>query len=134
MPTPSRPWPPMLRVGLGSRRDPSYDWSPTQIAWVAGLLEGEGYFALKNGGGKASARKSPMIRVEMSDEDVIARLAASFCRAYHEKAAPSRPSHWSAMFSTEVRGKDASEIMLLVRPYMGERRGAKIDQILAEYN
>lgn len=38
------------------------------------------------------------------------------------------------MFSTEVRGKDASEIMLLVRPYMGERRGAKIDQILAEYN
>ena len=40
-----------------------------QTAWIAGLLEGEGYF------GFSKTRRFPYVSIEMTDRDVIQRAS-----------------------------------------------------------
>lgn len=89
-----------------------------EIAWLAGLLEGEGYFHL---------RHTPKISLAMTDEDVIAKVAKLFRKKYIKirKDVPNRKD----VFRTEVFGMQALWLMKLIKPYMGSRRSAKIEEI-----
>jgi hypothetical protein len=96
----------------------------TDIAWIAGILEGEGYFGLAN-------RATVRIVVTMTDEDVIRRVAdilgAPSVRRTKEKAI------LKAVFSTAINGKRAIAWMMTVYGFMGVRRRARIRLILSTW-
>lgn len=100
-------------------------------AWLAGLLEGEACFCMRK---PRPGQKSPAIQVGMTDEDTIARVAALFKRKYREDLSPYRVNrsggNYKRVFLTAVAGQDAVAIMREVYPFMGERRRAKIREII----
>ncbi len=92
----------------------------TEIAWLAGLLEGEGCFTRNT--------SSPKIAVRMTDLDTIERVAdlmdtktiSTYVREGNRKT----------QYETTIYGQRAITIMKVVRPWMGLRRGNRIDNIL----
>jgi hypothetical protein len=96
----------------------------TDIAWLAGLIEGEGCFS-------RSKRGVPEIEIAMTDEDVIRRAAILMNSSVQKKHPPSwRTRNWSPQWRTRAYGNNAIEIMKLVRPHMGRRRTTKIDSFV----
>ena len=97
------------------------------IAWAAGLWEGEGCWSIsrKPDGSLASV----VARLSMTDADVVERFAATvgFGRV-RSKATPSgrRPvTEWSTARRESVQG-----LVRMFRPYLGERRLAKAQEVL----
>jgi len=105
---------------------------PTEISshdlhWLAGLLEGEGSF-LK---GPPSAPGLPVLSLQMTDEDVVARVASMFGRKLISWQAPN--ANWQRTFIARASGRKAVAWMVAVRPLMGHRRGLQIDEAIASY-
>lgn len=97
--------------------------SETDIAWLAGLLEGEGSFDLHRD-------RYPRIRLGMTDRDVVeraARLMGSRVRTNY------REGPYLAMWHTELSGGRAAEVMALISPYLGARRSLKVATALGHY-
>ena len=65
--------------------------SETQIAWLAGLFEGEAYFSLDKRSKKryinSTSPPAPFIKIAMVDEDIINRVAKLLNKTYFS---PSR--------------------------------------------
>jgi hypothetical protein len=63
----------------------------TDIAWIAGLLEGEGYFGIDNRSKDryevSNTPPAPFIKISMVDEDIIQRLSKLLDKSYFS---PSR--------------------------------------------
>lgn len=93
------------------------------LYWLAGLLEGEGSFI-----GPAHGGNKIRVSIGMTDEDVIARVAALLGRDY--AARPPREAHHKTNYLTSINGQQAAILMALLRPLMGERRRAAIDRAL----
>lgn len=94
-------------------------FDPFELAWLAGIIEGEGciYFVNRRGwrGG---------IRVHMTDEDVVRRcLAVTGLGFIYAGTTPAgRPAwHWNV-----TRRDDCARLLLALYPLMGKRRQAKI--------
>jgi len=67
----------------------------------------------------------------MTDKDVVERVAGLWNR---KCSCPSRrTASGKKVYVTGIVGRDARELMLALRPLMGQRRGARIDSVLAEY-
>jgi hypothetical protein len=99
------------------------------IAWLAGLLEGEGWFGRNH-------YSTPTIRVSMTDLDVIERAAALFGNAVTVLKRPPDPRHPNAKqaWSTSIYGHRAVEWMRLLHPHMGSRRSARIEELLNDWD
>ena len=107
------------------------------IAWAAGLIEGEGYLgwytALRN------TKRLPEIAVRMTDRDVVERLAALFLQwqvygpfqqsKQMRMRCPSCKPLWSAI----VRGKKAIAWLLTIYPLLGLRRRAKAHALITQW-
>ena len=91
-----------------------------EIAWLAGLLEGEGCFRLSNG-------RYPSIWLGMTDEDVV-RKAATFLQSKVYITLRKVPR--KTVFTAFISGARARDLMKELLPYMGERRSAKITEVL----
>lgn len=100
---------------------------PIVLGWLAGLLEGEGSFKWKKRPGREA---QPQISIQMCDEDVIRRLAAVWNSAVARRE--PKHSHWSPSWETSIGGRKAFLVMRAVLPIMGERRAAKIREIMEE--
>lgn len=85
--------------------------------WLMGLLEGEGSFMQ----GPPSDPTRPRISIQMTDEDIIRRVARLFDRKYH-KCKNRSPKNWQDSYAVQIRGKRAATLMRKLRPYMSERR------------
>lgn len=85
------------------------------IAWLGGLLEGEGYFVIN------SKKKYPRIGIEMTSEDVIARVAAMW---------DSRVTRHRNLYVTNVNGFRAIRWMMSLLPFLGKCRKEKIASII----
>lgn len=72
--------------------------------------------------------KQAGISVEMKDEDIIKRIADLWGVRYH--ACTPRKEHHSTTYKVHIRGERARDIMAQILPYMGQRRGEKIREIL----
>lgn len=96
--------------------------------WLAGLLEGEGSFMV----GPPSKPNLPVISVNMTDKDVVEKVAELF----GTKVLPlkKRKQKWKDNYATRVRGKKAVEIMMVLKPLMGTRRQHQIEKALASYS
>ena len=73
----------------------------------------------------------PVISVNMTDEDVVARLGRIFGRKVH--VVRPRNARWQTSYQVRVTGAGAVRLMTLLRPLMGLRRQGQIDRALACY-
>jgi hypothetical protein len=94
----------------------------SDIEWLAGLLEGEGYFGMKT-------KSNPQICLDMGDEDVVARMA----RVVRGKClGPYKPGPRSVIprYRTNVSGVKAVGLMMTLHGLMGRRRQSQIERAL----
>lgn len=99
----------------------------TDIAWLAGLLEGEGCFL----GAPPSSPNQPLITVVMTDLDVIQRVADMFGCSVVTIHTDRQNPRWKPTYKARMGGSKAVSMMHLLRPMMGARRQAQIDKAIA---
>lgn len=97
--------------------------SDLDVAWLAGLLEGEGCFWFGD-------RGRVVIRLAMTDLDVVER-AAAIMGGVIEKPRLPKEANRKIVYACRVSGDDAIAWMTRLRPMMGKRRQAKIDEVMA---
>lgn len=95
----------------------------TEIAWVAGIIEGEGTILNRDNTGIE-------VRVVMSDKDVIHRVhvvtgVGTMRGPYNWKS--SVKELWTWRVSKRV---DVTALLHSIEPWMGERRGTRIKDAL----
>jgi hypothetical protein len=98
------------------------------LAWIAGLLEGEGSFIAN----RVTRCPYPVIKVEMCEREVIER-AARLLDTRVWVVAPGTEG-WRPTYVAQIAGHRAAEWMRALRPYMGLRRTAAIDAALSAYH
>lgn len=105
-----------------------------EIGWLAGILEGEGFFGF-NGRGR-----TPTLQVSMTDEDVILKLAALIekvigkpINVYTNDRFTRLNEKWQIQFKIQINGDQARMVMLLVIGEMGYRRRQRMWQVLNGY-
>lgn len=98
--------------------------SETEIAWAAGLFEGEGCFYLRHSHGKAYLA----LTIWMKDKDVIDRFAVLFGLGPTSRTRQAKP-HWSKQWGLDIYGVRALTIAELLEPHLGDRRSAKLAAI-----
>lgn len=113
--------------GVVPTRLPASAWTPT-VAWLAGLLEGEGTFTAKAGHGSWVT-----ISVEMCDRATVARAAAMLGATAIWRDAGGSDRGWQPTFIAKISGNRARPWMATIRPLMGQRRQAAIDRALASW-
>ena len=102
------------------------------LAWAAGLYEGEGSFvAAKTSDRWGATRWYPRLTLSMTDEDVVRRFAAvmGVGQVDGPVARPNRKRIW--LFRITVSA-DALGAVERLRPWLGGRRLAQIEQVLAQ--
>jgi len=92
-----------------------------ELAWLAGLLEGEGCFHFT---------RTAYVVVSMTDQDIIER-AASFMNAKWRAVKRCQPG-CKRVYVTSICGNRALTLMRELLPYMGIRRTEKINEIFAK--
>jgi hypothetical protein len=99
----------------------------SDLHWLVGILEGEGTFVA----GSPSAPGLPLVRVSMTDRDVVDRVGSIL----HRSVTPLRPRQddYKVPYCTSVKGAPAVELMRLVEPLLGERRRGQIARVLATW-
>jgi hypothetical protein len=100
-----------------------------ELAWLAGLIEGEGCIYRKKSYRRREGATRAGITIKMTDEDVVARATGLMNVGSYQRRPPRQPEHKPAFIVT-IEGPKAEDIMRLIRPWMGERRRSKIDEVL----
>lgn len=101
---------------------PPPSWSETTIAWAAGVLEGEAYFRLK---------PSPLVRINMTDEDVVRAICQRLGMGRMSGQRPgAKPQHKPQWVWYVARRQHLVPLLRAMRPWMGKRRGERIDAML----
>lgn len=112
--------------------------SEVELAWLAGIWEGEGCWEYKKArvrsypNGKTYTHKPEMrMSIQMSDEDVVNRVAKIMdSRSVTFTHVPSKKAKgWKPLYTFSIRGKAAVLWTNLMKPYLGERRTEKIEMI-----
>jgi hypothetical protein len=100
------------------------------IAWLTGLLEGEGTFSVNR---QSAAIAYPVMKVEMCDEGVVARVARLVGAPNVWRRGAQREG-WNPTYIAAVTGPQAATWMRQLHDSMGTRRRAAIDAALAAYH
>jgi hypothetical protein len=101
--------------------------STSQVAWLAGLLEGEGTFPKAT----PAMPRRPRVGLVMTDRDIIERVCDLWgTRLYANTVKDER---YKPVFRSELVGGSAVSLMLLLRPHMSVRRQRQIDASMATY-
>ena len=94
------------------------------IIWAAGLLEGEGCFTVHS-------KTHPYLLLDMTDKDVVEKLYSifpfgNFRGPYIHHKRPEHKPRWRF----DAFGPSCYAIMVMVYPFMGNRRQEKIKQLI----
>ena len=107
--------------------------SDIEIAWIAGLLEGEGSFSFDNRGKSrynvSTAPAAPTLQISMVDEDVIQRLAKLLNKNYSEVT--RRTKTGKTVYKLNVG--DRETLMYLfprLLPHFGKRRKETVQKAI----
>lgn len=92
--------------------------------WLAGLLEGEGSFCKP----APSSKGAPFISLQMTDEDVVAKVSQIFGVKYHQTK--KKKQHHKQCFIVVKTGFEAIEIMKEIKPLMSQRRQQQIENAI----
>ncbi len=97
--------------------------TPVDIAWLAGLVEGEGNISI-NG-------QSFTIRIKMADRDVVMRAAVLLGGKLYPIRAPR--SGRKAMWLTQVKGATAAGWAMTLYPWLGRRRRHQVRAAIKDW-
>ena len=86
----------------------------TEIAWLAGLLEGEGYFHLNR-------ERYPRVVLSMTDEDVVTKAAILMKSRVHRNG---------NVYTTSISGVKAIGWVMTLYSYLHKRRKERIRKII----
>ena len=95
--------------------------SVKDIAWLAGLLEGEGCFR--------SVGNCPTIKLSMTDRDTVVRAAGLLGLTHIATVIHKNPTYKDA-WVIAANGRTAAGWMMTIWPLMGARRQEKITEML----
>jgi hypothetical protein len=101
--------------------------SVRDIAWVAGIVEGEGCL---NAGFK-HPRWSPHMAIVMTDEDVLQKLAGILSTKVTGPYKYTR--NRKPFYRVEISGRKALAWMLTLYTFFGTRRREKVREILTRF-
>lgn len=93
-----------------------------QMAWLAGVLEGEGCFAIVS--------KIPLITITMGDRDIIENVEKVMKSTSKMMEIEPKTANRKKMFRTQIYGHQVIELLPKIYEHMGERRRSKIDELL----
>jgi hypothetical protein len=102
----------------------SKNWTPQNLAWAAGLFEGEGSISVK--------AQTAQLQLSMSDEDVVRRLhlimgVGSFSGPYQDKRKPT----YKPMWTWSVGGaRKVQAVLAAFWNQLGDRRKAKAKEAI----
>jgi hypothetical protein len=102
--------------------------SSPDLDWLAGLMEGEGSFQA----GPPSSPNLPILGIEMTDEDVVRRVA-DILGVTVQTIAPRR-TRWKVTHAARIRGAKAVAWMVALYPLLGARRRAQVGRAVASYS
>lgn len=98
-----------------------------ELAWLAGLLEGEGCFSY---GRKDNC---PRIALGMTDADVVKHVAILMGGRFWGPYRKDYP-HSKLLYCTAISGYKAARLMSILLTFLSERRVASIKLALAQWN
>jgi len=98
-----------------------------EFHWLVGVLEGEGTFLR----GAPSKPGTPILRVSMTDRDVVERVAKLFGRAVLRLR--RRKPHHKLPYATTIKGAPAAQVMSAVRPHLSKTRQLQIDSAILSW-
>ena len=104
------------------------DTTKEEVAWVAGILEGEGCFDYQ----QPLRKRCPQVRVEMVDKDIVMRVqgitGGTICLFKGKQ--PNHNDSWCL----GIRRKElVIPLLNKILPYMSMRRTAKIKELLSYF-
>lgn len=104
-----------------------------RFMWAVGILEGEGCFTWSSRGKKQKARikRFPRIQLQMTDRDVVKKVADVFGRGAFN--GPYRRGGYRLNWIWAVVWNDAEKVMRQILPHMGKRRSKRIRELLRFY-
>jgi hypothetical protein len=90
-------------------------------------MEGEACFSSRSKGAP------PRVRIDMTDKDVIERVARLLDRSAQFSHPPrSQARGWKPTWRVQISGAPALDLMQTFYPLLGERRRATIERVLHE--
>ena len=98
------------------------EMTDAQVAWMAGVIEGEGTFGYRD--------RRPRISVEMTDRDVLDRLHnwTGIGHIYSRK----REENWKEIHAWVVtRRGDVAALASVIEPWLMARRGARLREVIS---
>lgn len=101
--------------------------SDNDLLWLAGLLEGEGWFCKAN-----KKRNCPSMGVEMTDLDIIERVSKLFNRKIYK--IKGQKEHYKDTYLVKLSGSHAVELMKRLKSLMGFRRQKQIQEAIDSYD
>jgi len=99
-----------------------------EIAWLAGIIEGEGYFGIYKGQWKPGIAR---LQIGMTDRDVIEKIANLLNTTV---SINNRGKKKTCYFTSLARRRDLKRLLISILPYMGNRRSSKIHELLEHIN
>ena len=107
--------------------------SETDIAWIAGLLEGEGTFGLDARSVRRSkvstAPPAPYIKIAMTDEDVIQRFSGLVKKSYFSPKRGTKTG--KKVYIVHIGDRETLNSLLpKIYPYLGKRRQPQVQKCL----
>ena len=101
--------------------------------YLSGLLEAEGSF-LK---GPPSSPNDPKISIQMSDKDIINKVANMWETGYtswQRSGITKSGNPYKKMYCAICRGKKGLEVMRLLHPFLSKRRQQQIQDVFDSYD
>lgn len=92
------------------------------IILLAGILEGEGNFRMD--------KNCPRITLNMTDKDVVEKIHQKFGGNFYVQNKAKYNSKWKECYSLVFNGELAISIMMSIYSLMGQRRKAKIKEVI----
>lgn len=121
------------------RKAPDFYWNKEQLAWVAGLIEGEGTIRLHKTR-PSTARPGvtygyPSVRVDMTDEDVLRKAhewtgLGYISGPWKYGTKPTNKPFW--VWAVQ-RKDEAITLIAAIWPYLGQRRREQARAVLRKF-
>lgn len=112
----------------------SEHWSRENLAWLSGIIEGEGCIVQPVKPGRAT---QVAVRVCMTDEDVVYRVAqiAGVGRVQKRVRPPSMAAHHKDQWVWQVQSTaDSVALLYAILPWLGARRSSTVRTALAVWS
>ena len=103
-------------------------WHPIDIAWAAGIVDGEGYIGICKRGNKLGAS----VAVGMTDFDIIYRLYDTFGIGTLYREERSQLNWKDKLIWTVQKHEDIIRFLTAIYPMMGIRRQERILKVVEE--